>query len=127
MDSFSELTRSGKFTAALINQFQAQFGELFFKALEYLQVEGKKVFKHKFTPSDLILWSVEGTDDSYFIFPDVYCQCTAFQIDTIYRKRSFSMCKHLLAQKLAECHNQFELQEHSDAEWKEWKKHTIFH
>jgi predicted nucleic acid-binding Zn finger protein len=125
MHIFSELARLGKFNVDLTQQFTAQFGETFLKALEYLQVEGRKVRKNVFSPSNLTIWTIEGTDHHYIVFPEIYCQCQNFQMEYIYRKKKFGMCKHLLAQKLAEILNQFEISKNSDSDWVKWKKQNI--
>ena len=93
MDLFEELAQTGKISSSLLSKFDSQYGEIFFKALEYLQIEGKKVYKHIFSPSKLVVWSVEGKEDMYLVYPGQFCQCTAFQMDAIYKKRVFTISK----------------------------------
>ena len=53
---FSLLEKTGKLTGPLIQQFRDNYGDLFFKALEYIQVDTHKVVKNIFQPSELIIW-----------------------------------------------------------------------
>ena len=119
---FSLLEKTGKLTGPLIQQFRDNYGDLFFKALEYIQVDTHKVVKNIFQPSELIIWSVQGVEQTYVVYPEIYCQCQSFQMDAIYRNRKFKMCKHLLAQKLAESLNLFEIIERKDSTFKEFSK-----
>jgi predicted nucleic acid-binding Zn finger protein len=125
-DPFELLADQGKITAPIMQQFTAQFGETFFKALEYLQVEGRRVKKTIFQPSQTVIWTVEGKDHHYLVFPGHYCQCPAFILEAVYRNKQFTFCKHLLAQKLADILKQYEEDCVFDKDWKNWKKQFHF-
>jgi predicted nucleic acid-binding Zn finger protein len=113
---FDQLRMEKKFTADLIKNFEKQYGKMFFKALE--KIKEKNVFKNVFSPSKLTIWTVIGKNGPYLVYPELYCQCKSFILDTIYRKKSYYPCKHLLAQKIAETVNQFKTEKFSDDNWK---------
>ena len=120
MDVFEDLAKEKKLTAPIIHAFQAQYGPKFFKALEFLQPEGPKVHKHHFSPSNLTLWVVQGKVKKYLVYPKTFCQCQAFLLNTIYRTRQYSPCKHLLAQQIASILNQINVEKHKDTDFKKW-------
>lgn len=122
IELFDMLRKEKKFNQKLIEGFQSYFGETFFKALEYVQIDGKKIKKNVFQPSDLIIWTIQGTEKTYRIYPEIYCQCQNFLLESVYRSKHFIMCKHLLAQKLSEILNLFETKSFSDSEYKKFIK-----
>ena len=122
MDLFKKLTNEKKFSAQLIHLFEDEYGGLFYKSLEFIQKDGPKVKKNNFLPSNLKIWSVEGAKKTYLVFPNIYCQCQDFLLNSIYRQKKYQMCKHLFAQKLAESLDQFIELKFEDKEFKEWKK-----
>ena len=122
MDIFSRLKNEGKLTATLIQDFEEEYGKLFFKALEFLQKKGPKVKKHLFFPSNLEMWTVQGAKRKYIIYPGLFCQCQSFLLNSIYRNRSFHFCKHLLAHKIAVALNQFENENWTDSKFLLWSK-----
>src|SRR5271157_2771444 len=111
---FEKLRREKKLTATLIDEFQERYKDLFFKAIEYIHSDNCKVVKNIFIPSNTVVWTVQGLDQNYIVYPDLYCQCQSFLMDAIYRNRKFKVCKHLLAQKIAEILNLFEIQQRID-------------
>ncbi|MHA1673602.1 MAG: hypothetical protein ACTSYI_08230 [Promethearchaeota archaeon] len=122
MSLFDELQREKKFSGALIQKFQQEYGDIFFRSLEFLQNKGTKIKKTTFKPSNLEVWSIEGKSGNYLVYPGIYCQCHNFVIDIIYRKRKFTYCKHLFAQKLAKCVEQYQNEEKKDSEYLNWMK-----
>ncbi|MHA1646986.1 MAG: hypothetical protein ACTSVU_05600 [Promethearchaeota archaeon] len=118
-DLFTILKRKKKISANLIRQFQDRYGKIFFRALDFLQNEGAKVTKYEFQPSGYVLWTIAGSESEYLLYPDEYCQCQNFLINSIYRKRVFYPCKHLLAQKLAEALDQYKIEKKKDKEYKD--------
>jgi predicted nucleic acid-binding Zn finger protein len=90
--------------------------------LEYLQADNRKVHKNLFLPSNLILWTVEGQEQTYILYPEIYCQCQNFIMDSIYRAHKFKFCKHHLAQKIAEILNLYQNNQFSDSEYKAFIK-----
>ncbi|TFH30806.1 MAG: hypothetical protein E4G98_01355 [Promethearchaeota archaeon] len=122
MSLFDELQREKKFSGSLIQKFQQEYGDLFFRSLAFLQNEGTKIKKTTFKPSNLEIWTIEGTSGTYLVYPGIYCQCHNFVIDIIYRKQKFSYCKHLLSLKLAMCVEQYQDEEKKDSEYLDWMK-----
>ncbi|WP_371801931.1 hypothetical protein [Candidatus Lokiarchaeum ossiferum] len=122
MDIFSRLMKEGKLTASLIKEFEEEYGKLFYKALEFLQKSGPKIKKHTFFPSNLEMWTVQGAKRKYVIYPDIFCQCQSFLLTSIYRKKHFHFCKHLLAYKIALALNQFEIEDLLDSDFFIWSK-----
>jgi predicted nucleic acid-binding Zn finger protein len=119
---FEKLNQEKMLNGPLMREFEDLYGDLFFKALEYIQSDKKKVVKHVFSPSNLILWTIQGTEKPYIIYPDLFCQCQAFLLESIYRNHKFKMCKHLLAQCLAEALNLYEIDNEKDNSYKEFLK-----
>jgi len=125
MDIFESLANEGRFNARLTQQFQIEYGENFLRALEYLQKDTKKIIKYIFSPSKREIWVVPSLDKEdilYIVFPGIYCQCTNFELDYIYRKKKFGYCKHLLAQRLISALNLFQTEIIKDEFWPKWKK-----
>ena len=108
MDLFSQLEREQKFSASLIQAFEKKFGDRFFKALEKLDQQKQLVIKYIFFPSNYTIWVIQGQKDKYIIYPDVFCECKAFLLESIYRKKKFIPCKHLVAQKIAQVLNKYQ-------------------
>lgn len=122
MDLFKKLTNEKKLSAQLIHLFEKEYGDLFYKSLEFIQKDGPKVKKIIFLPSNLKIWSVEGAKKTYLVYPKIYCQCQDFLLNSIYRQKKYQMCKHLFAQKLSESLKQYIELKFKDKEFKEWKK-----
>jgi len=120
MDLFALLKTSQKFTPEIIQKFQTEYGEKFFKALEFLQHKGTKIKKNCFKPSNLHLWSIEGQTGEYLVYPDMFCQCHSFLMSAIYRTTQFGYCKHLLALKMAEALNNYDTVIKSDDNFQTW-------
>ncbi|MHA1520545.1 MAG: hypothetical protein ACTSVZ_10905 [Promethearchaeota archaeon] len=120
---FDELQREKKFSAPLIQKFQQEYGEIFFRSLNFLQNKGTKIKKTTFKPSNLVMWTIEGSSGTYLVHPGISCQCHNFVIDIIYRKQKFTYCKHLFAQKLAVCvGGHYQDEEKKDSEYLDWMK-----
>ena len=122
---FEKLQKEKQLTPELIQLFQKKFGDLFFRALDLLKKKGRIIIKHVFKPSNTEIWQIEGKSAYYLIFPDVFCQCEFFRINSIYRNQKFTPCKHILAQKLAQSLNTFKLIEHTDLDWKDFFSQLI--
>lgn len=116
-DLFDQLAEQGKFTAPLIHAFSEQYGKTFFKALEKLESAALKVEKLIFQPSQFTIWSVQGKNHPYLLYPGLYCQCKAFTMTTVYRQKKYTPCKHLLAQKIGYILGQYTTYTYSDREF----------
>lgn len=122
MDLFDHLREQGKLTGFLIQKFIEEYGDLFYKALEFIQLDGPKVTKTVFLPSFLEIWTVQGAEKKYLVYPTLFCECQSFQINSIYRKKQFGFCKHLLALKIALSLNKYNEENYPDSNYKKWIK-----
>lgn len=103
-----------------------RFGKRFENA--WKAVVERAVKKYVFQPSGRVVWVVVGKERDYQILPEVsYCTCD----DYYYRVLDGEtlLCYHLIAQRLAEALNSYELIEDDDnlyeilmAEWRHIKK-----
>lgn len=122
MNLFEELAKLGKLTGSIVMKFQQTYGDLFYRSLDLLQNNAVSIQKNIFTPSQLVVWTVKGRSNDYLVFPEIFCQCKNFLIDNIYRKQTFGLCKHLLAQKLAESLNTYQINQLKDKDYSIWIK-----
>lgn len=106
-----------------VKKLTAAFGERFTKALESVKRKGVK--KYIFTPSKRIVWIVVGRERDYLIMPAAdFCTCDDFYFRVM--DKQAHLCYHLIAQKLAQTLENYELYEEEDKLYevlmKEWKK-----
>ncbi|RLI26129.1 MAG: hypothetical protein DRO52_03025 [Candidatus Hecatellales archaeon] len=121
-----EAGREGKLPEGLRRLLAQRFGRRFENAWKAV-VEGA-VKKYVFQPSGRIVWIVVGKERDYQLLPEVgYCTCD----DYYYRVLDGEalLCYHLIAQRLAESLNRYELVEAEDylyerlmEEWRHLKK-----
>lgn len=114
-----------KVTDAHLTQLYAEFGSRFAKAREVMN-EGRTK-KYIFRPSGRIVWIVVGKQQDYLIMPAAdFCPCDDFYFRVMDKK--VHLCYHLIAQKLAEAVEAYDLVEENDYLYdslmKEWKKVT---
>jgi len=113
----------GKMTEAHQTSLSAAFGARFTRAWEALE-EGR-VKKYVFKPSQRIVWIVVGKKRDYIIMPNAeFCSCNDFYFRVM--DGEAHLCYHLMAQKIAEALNKYDLFEEDDSlfdtlmnEWKE--------
>jgi len=104
-----------------IGLLEASFGaERVQKALEALKES--RIKKYVFQPSKRIVWIVVGKERDYLVMPLIdYCSCDDFY----YQFDHGHVCYHIIAQKLAEATDQFDLYEDEDKLYdvliQEWK------
>ncbi|UCB61435.1 MAG: hypothetical protein JSW72_05170 [Candidatus Bathyarchaeota archaeon] len=102
------------------------FGERFAKA--WAAVNGKRVKKYLFTPSNRAVWIVVGKERDYLILPAVdFCTCDDFYFRVL--DKQVHLCYHLIAQKLAETLERYVTYDEDDelyaALMREWKKAIV--
>lgn len=119
---FQSIKAEKKISADHIKKLQSLFGDALFRAIELIDEGGSKIIKNCFSPSNLVIWTVEGTDKSHLIYPGIYCDCQNFLVDTIYRKRQFFPCKHLLAQKLGEALEKYQIANFEDKDFPKFSR-----
>ncbi|MGD8506228.1 MAG: hypothetical protein PVF15_06140 [Candidatus Bathyarchaeota archaeon] len=116
----NEVRAKGRIVDAHINRLSSAFGQRLKKALEAL--EERRVKKYVFQPSGRIVWIVVGKKREYLVMPAAeYCTCDDFY----FQFHQGHLCYHIIAQKLAEAINKFDLIEDDDKLFdiliKEWK------
>lgn len=115
-----EAKAKGHITDANICKLSSAFSQRSKKALEAL--EERRVKKYVFQPSGRIVWIVVGKKREYLVMPAAeYCTCDDFY----FQFHQGHLCYHIIAQKLAEATDQFDLIEDDDQLFdiliKEWK------
>ena len=118
-----EATTERRIKDADLDKLSAAFGQRFEKALE--AVKDKRVKKYVFKPSNRIVWIVVGKERDYLIMPAAdFCTCDDFYFRAM--DKQIHLCYHLIAQKIAETTESYELYEEEDELYdvlmKEWKK-----
>ena len=73
--------------------------ERFLSAME--KVTLNQINKYVFKPSGRILWTVNGKNHDYLIYPKRYCTCMDFNLQSMAKNIRY-LCKHLIAQALFE-------------------------
>lgn len=96
------------------------FGSRFDKAWEALRE--RRIKKYVFKPSGRTVWIVVGKRRDYLVMPDAeFCSCEDFY----FKFDKGHLCYHIIAQKLAEATDRFDLIEDEDSFYevliKEWK------
>ncbi len=112
-----------KIRDADLDKLSAAFGQRFTKAWE--AVKSKRVKKYVFKPNSRVVWIVVGKRQDYLIMPAAdFCSCNDFYFRVM--DRQIHLCYHLIAQKLAEMLESYELYEEEeelyDILMKEWRK-----
>ena len=84
---------------ANLQKIKTVYGKRLERALN--TIEGDRVHKYIFEPSNRIIWVVTGNERDYWIIPDIYCNCNDFYMNVVSKKK-YDACYHLLAKVLAE-------------------------
>ena len=120
-----EAKTKGEVTGNQLTQLSEAFGSRFTKAWETLKEE--RVKKYVFSPSGRIVWIVVGREREYQIMPAAgFCSCDDFYFRVM--DREAPICYHLIAQKIADALEEYDLIEEEDRLYEclmeEWKKVT---
>jgi predicted nucleic acid-binding Zn finger protein len=102
------------------------FGDRFDKAWKL--VTENRIKKYVFKPSNRSLWVAIGQNAEYLIYSHAgYCSCSDFYFRVLDNEQAY--CYHLLAQKLAEALNHFDLVEEEDEAYDQlleiWKTYSV--
>jgi predicted nucleic acid-binding Zn finger protein len=102
------------------------FGNRFTNA--WRLVTENRVKKYVFRPSGRTLWIAIGNIAEYMIYSNAgYCSCSDFYFRVLDDEKAY--CYHLLAQKLAEALDYFDLIEEDDEAYDQltaiWKRYSI--
>ncbi len=102
------------------------FGNRFTNA--WRLVTENRVKKYVFRPSGRTLWIAIGNSAEYMIYSNAgYCGCSDFYFRVLDNEKAY--CYHLLAQKLAETLDYFDLIEEDDEAYDQltaiWKRYSV--
>ena len=102
------------------------FGDRFDKAWKL--VTENRVKKYVFKPSGRTLWVAIGQNAEYLIYSHAgYCSCSDFYFRVLDNEKAY--CYHLLAQKIAEALNHFDLVEEDEEAYDSlleiWKEYSV--
>jgi predicted nucleic acid-binding Zn finger protein len=102
------------------------FGDRFDKA--WNMVTSNRIKKYVFKPSNRSLWIAIGQNAEYLIYSNAnYCGCSDFYFRVLDNEQAY--CYHLLAQKIAEALNHYDLVEEDDEAYDEllgiWKEYIM--
>ena len=121
-----ELLKTKKLNDDHLSQLSKIFGRRFSNVNKVL--EDKRVKKYVFQPSGRVVWIVVGRERDYQVIPEVdFCTCDDFYFRVIEYKAI--MCYHLIAQKLSQALDLYDLIEEVDELYetlmKEWREVRI--
>ncbi len=102
------------------------FGDRYDKAWKL--VTESRIKKYVFKPSNRTLWIAIGQNAEYLIYSHAgYCSCSDFYFRVLDNEKAY--CYHLLAQKIAEALNHFDLVEEEDEAYESlleiWKEYSV--
>ncbi len=102
------------------------FGDRFEKAWKL--ITSNRVKKYVFKPSNRSLWIAVGQNAEYIIYSHAgYCSCSDFYFRVLDNEQAY--CYHLLAQKIAEALNHYDLVEEDDEAYEQlleiWKEYNV--
>jgi len=102
------------------------FGDRFDKA--WRLVTENRIKKYVFKPSNRTLWIAIGQNAEYLIYSKAgYCSCSDFYFRVLDHEKAY--CYHLIAQKIAEALNHYDLIEEEDEAYDTllgiWKDYSV--
>ena len=102
------------------------FGDRFDKAWKL--VTENRLKKYVFEPSGRTLWVAIGQNAEYLLYSNAgYCSCSDFYFRVLDNEKAY--CYHLLAQKMSEALNHFDLVEEEDEAYQPlleiWKEYSV--
>lgn len=117
-----ELRKSRSLTDTQKQMLQDIFGKRFDTALKAMEDGTMK--KYFFEPSQRTVWIAVGKERDYQIIPEVdYCSCDDFYFRVL--NGEYTLCYHLIAQKLADSLERYEFIADSDEVYeflmREWR------
>jgi len=113
-EAFTELKSRHVLSEELRERLLKAFGERFTNGLDL--ASSNRVKRYEFEPSKRIVWVVEGRTNEYQVIPDLpFCYCDDYYFRVMDRKRG--LCYHIIAQRVAEALNQFQIINGSDRQY----------
>lgn len=91
-------------------------------------VTENRVKKYIFSPSNRTIWVAIGNNAEYMIYSNAeYCSCSDFYFRVLDEEKAY--CYHLLAQKIAETLDHFDLIQEDDEAYDQlnsiWKRYSV--
>jgi predicted nucleic acid-binding Zn finger protein len=106
------MKRDKGLTRGTVAKLSALYGERATRALE--AVRTRKVKRYVYSPSGRERWVIVGRTKEYMVLPDAgYCSCEDFYFQVV--NGSVPHCYHVLAQKIAEAIEGYDLIHEDDA------------
>jgi predicted nucleic acid-binding Zn finger protein len=107
-------------------RLRSTFSDRFDKA--WRLVTENRIKKYVFKPSNRTLWIAIGQNAEYLIYSNAgYCSCSDFYFRVLDHEKAY--CYHLLAQKIAEALNHYDLVEEEDEAYETllgiWKEYSV--
>lgn len=107
-------------------RLRSTFGDRFDKSWKL--VTENRIKKYVFKPSNRTLWVAIGQNAEYLIYSHAeYCSCSDFYFRVLDNEKAY--CYHLLAQKIAEVLNHYDLIEEDDEAYEAlleiWKEYSV--
>ncbi len=107
-------------------RLRTTFGDRYDKAWKL--VTENRIKKYVFKPSMKSLWIAIGQNAEYLIYSHAgYCSCSDFYFRVLDNEQAY--CYHLLAQKIAEALNHYDLIEEDDEAYESlleiWKEYSV--
>jgi len=113
-EAFTELKSRHVLSEKLRDRLLKAFGERFTNGLDL--ASSNRVKRYEFEPSKRIVWVVEGRTNEYQVIPDLpFCYCDDYYFRVMDRKRG--LCYHIIAQRVAEALNQFQIINGNDSQY----------
>ena len=125
-DILRDLRASREISRQNWQRLRNTFGDRFEKAWKL--VTENRIKKYVFKPSNRTLWVAIGQNAEYLIYSNAgYCSCSDFYFRVLDHEKAY--CYHLLAQKIAEALNHFDLIEEEDEAYEPlleiWKEYSV--
>jgi predicted nucleic acid-binding Zn finger protein len=107
-------------------RLRSTFGDRFDKAWKL--VTENRIKKYVFKPSMRSLWIAIGQNAEYLLYSNAgYCSCSDFYFRVLDNEQAY--CYHVLAQKIAEALNHYDLIEEDDEAYESlleiWKEYSV--
>ena len=125
-DILRDLRASREISRQNWQRLRNTFGDRFEKAWKL--VTENRIKKYMFKPSKRTLWVAIGQNAEYLIYSNAgYCTCSDFYFRVLDHEKAY--CYHLLAQKIAEALNHYDLIEVEDEAYEPlleiWKEYSV--
>ena len=115
---YLKIKEKGDINDEFVNYLESIYPD---KSSEILLALKRGITEYIFKPSNRIIWTAIGENDEYLIYPKIYCSCIDFYKRVVIKKEKV-VCKHLIAQTIADALNYFKEKELDDKDFKTFIK-----